>query len=596
MPSRFSYSQDFLLDNQPVKIISGAVHYFRHTPGDWAHSLHNLRALGANTVETYVPWNLHEPREGEFRFQDEADLQAFLALAQEMGLWVILRLSPYICAEWEFGGLPAWLLKRRIGGLRTSDPVFVESARPFLNEVLRRVTPLQIDCGGPIIMMQVENEYGSFGEDQRYLSLIRQLFLEAGVTVPLVTSDGGWQTALYAGHLRGESVLPTANFGSDTQSNFDALAQYMADNDIVGPLMCMEFWCGWFNRWGEEVIVRDPQETAREVDAILARGHINIYMFHGGTNFGFWNASCDVNREIRSQVTSYDYDAPLNEAGNPTEKYYAIRDVVAKYLKEPPPAPRVKPSRALPPVALSARTSLFSTLKTLSEPVSNRTTLPMEQLDQALGYTLYRTHVKRGQQLNKLRLMEASDRAQIFINQQWVATQSYQELGDPVMLDDAQLNLPRPQLDILVENMGRNCYGPKLLAPTQSKGIRSGVMLDLHFLFDWQHFPLSLENIGNVDFAGEWQPGVPAFYAFDFDIDGDICDSWIDCSAWGKGCAFINGFALGRYWSRGPIAHLYLPHDRLKKTNNRVVIFETEGAPLDELRFAARPARIDNRG
>ncbi len=308
---RFEVSDNFLLDQKPFKILSGAIHYFRVHPDDWHHSLYNLKALGFNTVETYVPWNVHEPEKGRFNFQGQLDLERFLQIAQDLGLYAIVRPSPFICAEWEFGGLPAWLLTEDMR-IRSSDPRFIEAVAAYYDELLPHLTPRLLDRGGNILMMQVENEYGSYGEDKAYLRAVRDLMIERGVTCPLFTSDGPWRATLEAGTLIDEDLLVTGNFGSRADENFASMKEFFQEHDKKWPLMCMEFWDGWFNRWKEPIITRDPEELAEAVHEVLKQGSINLYMFHGGTNFGFMNG-CSARGTIDlPQVTSYDYDALLN--------------------------------------------------------------------------------------------------------------------------------------------------------------------------------------------------------------------------------------------------------------------------------------------
>ena len=310
----FEIRDAFYLKGQPFKILSGAIHYFRIDPADWYHSLYNLKALGFNTVETYVPWNAHEPRKGQFDFSGRLDLERFIQTAQSLGLYMIVRPSPFICAEWEFGGLPAWLLEEDLR-IRSSDPAFIEAVDRYYDRLLGLLTPYQVDQGGPILMMQVENEYGSYGEDKDYLRAIRDLMKEKGVTCPLFTSDGPWRATLRAGTLIEEDLFVTGNFGSKAAYNFGQMKEFFDEYGKRWPLMCMEFWDGWFTRWKEPVIQRDPEELAEAVHEVLELGSINLYMFHGGTNFGFMNGCSARGTLDLPQVTSYDYGALLNEQG-----------------------------------------------------------------------------------------------------------------------------------------------------------------------------------------------------------------------------------------------------------------------------------------
>ena len=301
----FEIRDAFYLNGQPFKILSGAIHYFRIDPDDWYHSLFNLKALGFNTVETYVPWNAHEPYKGQFDFSGRLDIERFIQTAQSLGLYMIVRPSPFICAEWEFGGLPAWLLEEDMR-IRSSDPAFIKAVSQYYDRLLGILTRYQVDQGGPILMMQVENEYGSYGEDKTYLRAVRDLMKEKGVTCPLFTSDGPWRATLRAGTLIEDDVFVTGNFGSKASYNFAQMQEFFDEHGKKWPLMCMEFWDGWFTRWKEPVIHRDPEELAEAVHEVLELGSINLYMFHGGTNFGFMNGCSARGTLDLPQVTSYD--------------------------------------------------------------------------------------------------------------------------------------------------------------------------------------------------------------------------------------------------------------------------------------------------
>lgn len=582
---KFEIREEFLLDGKPFRFLSGAVHYFRIVPEDWENTLYNLKSMGCNTVETYVPWNIHEPEEGQFDFSGIKDLEAFLKTAQSLGLYAIVRPSPYICAEWEFGGLPAWLLRYSDMKVRTNTPLFLEKVARYYQKLFQILVPLQVTNGGPILMMQVENEYGSYGNDKEYLRSIKTLMEQNGVDVPLFTSDGSWIQALEAGSLIEDDVLATANFGSRTHENLDVLEVFFKKYGKRWPLMCMEFWDGWFNRWNEEIILRDPEDLAMEAEAMLSRGSINFYMFRGGTNFGFMNG-CSAREEADlPQVTSYDYDAVMKEWGEPTEKYERLKQVIKKQFPNAvQSAPRYPEKRAYGKAILNRKVSLFHTLHTLSKPVVSDTVMTMEKMGSGYGYALYQKDVKGYGKEEKMKVVDASDRAQIYVNHKWIETQYQKTMGKEfeVMLQEENT------IDILVENMGRVNYGYRMPSPTQKKGIRSGVRVDIHFETGWTQYALGLENIGNVDFNGSWEEGVPAFYEYVF--EADTCENtFLDCSALSKGCAFLNGFHLGRYWNQGPIQYLYIPGSLIRKGQNRIVLFETDGAVADELWLRDEP-------
>ncbi len=586
----FEISDEFLLDGEPFTILSGAIHYFRVHPTDWHHSLYNLKAMGFNTVETYVPWNLHEPKPGEFTFQGMVDLARFLDEATELGLYIIVRPSPFICAEWEWGGLPAWLLADHTMRPRSRDPKFLECVARYYDELMPVLVPRQVTHGGNIIMMQVENEYGSYGEDKDYLRAIRDLMLERGVDVPLCTSDGPWRGCLRAGTLIDDDVFVTGNFGSRAGENFANLKAFHEEHGKNWPLMCMEFWDGWFNRWGENVITRDAQDLADSVRELLELGgSMNLYMFHGGTNFGFMNGCSARHTHDLHQVTSYDYDAPLNEEGNPTEKWYKLRDVVRELFPNNWTAePLIKKAVAVEDIALTERTGLFENLDNLSTPQHSFYPQAMEDLGQSYGYTLYRTTIERDvapEADERIRVIDGRDRAQVYVDGTLVATQYQEHIGE-----DIKCPLPAEQndLSILVENMGRVNYGHKFLADTQHKGIRTGVCVDLHFVTEWDQYCLPLDNISKLDFTRGWTPGQPTFSRFEFTLD-EPADTFIDTTGFGKGCVFVNGFNVGRYWEIGPIATLYVPHGFTHAGVNELVVFETEGTLGSTISLRSEP-------
>ncbi|WP_303973942.1 beta-galactosidase family protein [Streptococcus merionis] len=572
--TRFEISDEFYLDGHPFKILSGAIHYFRVHPDDWYHSLYNLKALGFNTVETYVAWNLHEPRKGQFDFEGILDIERFLDTAKDLGLYAIVRPSPFICAEWEFGGLPAWLLTEKMR-IRSSDPSYLKHVADYYDILLPKLVKRQLDHGGNILMMQIENEYGSFGEEKEYLRALKALMKERGVSVPFFTSDGPWRATLRAGSLIEEGIFTTGNFGSKAIQNFKEMQAFFDEHGKKWPLMCMEFWDGWFNRWKEPIIRRDPEELAQAVRECISLGSINLYMFHGGTNFGFMNGCSARGVTDLPQVTSYDYDAPLDEQGNPTAKYFAIKKMLHTFypdLKQQEPL--IKESLSKEGIPLKDRVSLFATLDSLAEPIETVYPLTMEALGQATGYLLYRTQVENDRsEPERFRIIDGRDRAQFFINEKLVATQYQAEIGEDILY---QLEDRLSQVDVLIENMGRVNYGHKLLAETQQKGLRQGVMADLHFLTGWRQYCLSLDNTEKIDFSAGWKPNQSAFYRYEFELE-ELEDTYLDMAEFGKGVAFINGVNLGRFWNEGPILSLYLPKGFLKKGRNEIIVFETEG-------------------
>ncbi len=585
----FEIKEDFLLDGKPIKLISGAIHYFRMTPAQWTDSLYNLKALGANTVETYIPWNLHEPREGVYDFEGMKDICAFVKQAQTLGLMVILRPSVYICAEWEFGGLPAWLLNEPMR-LRSTDPRFMAKVRNYFQVLLPKLVPLQITHGGPVIMMQVENEYGSYGMEKAYLRQTKELMEEYGIDVPLFTSDGAWEEVLDAGTLIEDDVFVTGNFGSRSKENAAVMKDFMAKHGKNWPIMCMEYWDGWFNRWGEPIIKRDGQDLANEVKEMLAVGSLNLYMFHGGTNFGFYNGCSARGALDLPQVSSYDYDALLTEAGAPTDKYYHVQKAIKEACPEVWQAkPRTKQLAALGTFPIENSVSLLAIKDQLMAPQESMYPLTMEAASTGYGYLLYSVQLKNYHRENKLKVVEASDRLHIFTDGQLQAIQYQETLGEELLIQGAP-DKETIELDVLVENMGRVNYGFKLNGPTQAKGIRGGIMQDIHFHQGYRHYPvtLSAEQLQAIDYQAGKNPTHPSFYQTTFRLT-EVGDTFIDCRGYGKGVVIVNGINLGRYWQRGPVHSLYCPKEFLKKGSNEVVVFETDGVEIKELVFCDQP-------
>ncbi|MDP4098144.1 beta-galactosidase [Paenibacillus sp. P96] len=589
MPVLEIRGDQFVYGEKPLQILSGAVHYFRIVPEYWRDRLLKLQACGLNTVETYIAWNVHEPEEGCFRFDGMADVESFIRLAGSLGLHVIVRPSPYICAEWEFGGLPAWLLADANMRLRCFNRAYLAKVDAYYDELLSRLQPLLCTNGGPIIAVQIENEYGSFGNDKAYLEYIRDALRCRGIDVLLFTSDGPEDHMLQGGTIDG--VLATVNFGTRAKEAFAKLREYQPD----GPLMCMEFWNGWFDHWMEPHQVRPAVEIAEELEAMLELGaSVNLYMFHGGTNFGFMNGANHIQR-YEPTVSSYDYDALLSEDGEPTEKFYAVRSVLERHLGLPPlELPPPLPKRSYGTVHLTKRAELFSQLDQLSSPVRTACPEPMEKLGQAYGFILYSTFVTGPRSGMELVLQEVRDRALIFVNGVHKGTI---ERWNPQTLP---LDVPPEglKLDILVENMGRINYGPLLRDP---KGITEGVRLGNQFLHDWTIRPLPLDKLDQLTFAeieteAKASSGTgPAFYRGIFQVD-EPADTFAQTDGWTKGVAYINGCMLGRYWDAGPTRTLYIPAPLLRKGGNVLDIFELHGTSSLSVELTDRPELGQEKG
>lgn len=576
----FEIKDKFYLDGEPFQIISGAVHYFRTVPEYWRDRLEKLVNMGCNTVETYIPWNFHEPVEGEFLWDGMRDICRFIETAKALGLYMMIRPSPYICAEWEFGGLPAWLLKDRNMRLRCSYQPYLDAVKKYYGELIPKLVPYQIDRGGNIILVQLENEYGYYGNDTAYLEFLRDTMRELGITVPFVTSDGPWNEPIFKSGIV-EGALPTGNFGSAAEWQFGQMEKFIGGGK---PLMCMEFWNGWFDAWGEEHHTTPPEKAAAELEELLKRGSLNFYMFEGGTNFGFMSGRNGGNKT--PDVTSYDYDAPLTEDGHITEKYGLFKEIISKYrsFDEIPLTTDIK-RKAYGEISCSGKAGLFDILDSISAPVRSPYPLSMEDIGQNYGYILYRLNIKPDETVNELRLENAADRAQCYRSGEFLYTAFGDNIGEKFEPEEKTAG---GTVEILVENLGRENFGTGL--ESQRKGILGGVKVNDHRCFGFEIFPLPLDEkqIGNIAFTGSAAESSPAFLKFDFDVD-EPCDTFLDTAGFGKGCAFINGFNLGRFWDIGPQKRLYIPAPLLKKGANTLVIFETEGKRSDMITLTDTP-------
>lgn len=575
----------FVLDGRPIQVLSGALHYFRVLPEQWPHRLRMLRAMGLNCVETYVPWNLHEPEPGVYH--DVEALGEFLTRAAEAGLHAIVRPGPYICAEWENGGLPAWLTGRDDVRLRCLDEPYLEAVDRWFDRLIPLIAEHQVTRGGNVLMVQVENEYGSYGSDRAYLRDLADGLVRRGIDVPLFTSDGPEAHMLSGGSLPG--VLATVNFGSDPEGAFAALAELRPQD----PPFCMEYWCGWFDHWGERHTTRDPADAADVLDRMLAAGaSVNVYMAHGGTNFGTWaganRGGPEHSGEYGPTITSYDYDAPIDERGAPTEKFRLFREVLSRYATEPlpevpEPAPLLEPGE----IRLSESLRLFDVLDVLSpDPVAAPTPPTFEQLGLTHGLVLYRTALPGPRPALPLTLDGLADRAHVFLDGKLAAVLDEDR---PVL----EVDVPgeRRAVDVLVESMGRVNYGPLV---GERKGIVKGIRHALQWVHGYEVHPVDLAGVGGLPWERAEGPdaslpaGGPVFHRGFFEVDTPA-DGWIHPAGWGKGYLWVNGFCLGRYWSRGPQGSLYLPWPLLRPGRNEVVVLELDGADPGVLALRDEP-------
>ena len=550
---------DFLRDGRPHQVIAGALHYFRVHPDHWQDRIRKARLMGLNTIETYVAWNAHEPRRGEWDATGWNDLGRFLDLVHAEGMDAIVRPGPYICAEWHNGGLPTWLTAGE-RALRSSDPQFLADVSDYLQRVYEIVVPRQIDRGGPVVLVQIENEYGAYGSDKAYLEALVALTKDAGITVPLTTVDQPQDQMLADGSL--PTLHKTGSFGSRSAERLATLRAHQP----TGPLMCSEFWDGWFDWWGGVHHTTDVSAAASDLDALLAAGaSVNIYMFHGGTNFGLTNGANHKGRYLPI-VTSYDYDAPLDEAGNATAKFFAFREVIAKYAPVPdelPSAATAAPVLTVPLTPVGAWTDAAASALPTDAP----------QTFDALGHlsALVRYDVELPPMTGPglLTLDEPRDTAWVRVDGQPVGTLSRTR-------HDRTLRIPAGRvLSILVEEQGRVNYAHRL---GEEKGLVGSPSLDGVPLTGWTSTPLDVAEIARA-VADRTDAGAPDGEPTAWVADAELvepADLFLDTGSWGKGYAFVNGFFLGRYWRNAPQRTLFVPSPATRAGTNRLVVLELE--------------------
>lgn len=561
----------FVLDGKPFRILSGEMHYARIPRAYWRDRLRKARAMGLNTITTYVFWNVHEPRPGVYDFSGQYDVAEFVREAQQEGLYVNLRPGPYSCAEWDFGGFPAWLLKDRSMVVRSTDPKFLAAASRWMHRLGQELAPLQIGNGGPIITVQIENEYGSFGSDRTYLNAIRKMIVDSGFTsAQLYTADGAEQ--MPNGSF---PDLPAAvNFGTGEAKSAFAQVLKMRPNQ---PHMAGEYWDGWFDHWGAKHETRDLQTQIDEFRWIVNQGYsVSVYMAHGGTSFGFMSGANSDGHNYEPDVTSYDYQATLDESGRPTPKYFAFRDIIAKATgAEPPPVPPSPAPIAVAPFRLTASRSLWQSLPT---PIASPRPLTMEEVGQNYGYILYRTKLKTTG-AGDLVLDQLHSYARIYLDGALVGILD-RRLGKSSLPLTAHAG---QQLDILVENTGRVNFS--IVLRGERAGITNRVLWRGLPLIGWKIYPLPMGSQSpdpdssaapqKLAFTGTPCTG-PCFYRAHFTVAAPG-DTFLDVRALGKGAVWINGHALGRFWKIGPQQTLYVPGPWLRQGENEIVVFDIDG-------------------
>lgn len=609
----------FTLNNKNVSIYSGAMHYFRVPKEYWKDRLQRLRAAGLNTVETYVPWNLHEPEigtydfgTGNFEMSDFLDIKQFITTAQEEDLFVIVRPGPYICGEWEFGGLPSWLLREKNIKIRTSDEKFMKHVVRYFNKLLVLLATLQFTLGGPIIGFQIENEYGStewksksgsFTPDKIYLQQLRSLMIENGIVELLFTSDSPLSKS-DLGTLPG--LLQTANFDHSATAQFNKLKTLQQNK----PTMAMEFWSGWFDHWGENHQIRSPKNFREILSEILSYpASVNFYMFHGGTNWGFLNGAnipSDSASPIKYQpdTTSYDYDAPLSESGDYTEKYYIVKDLLERHnviKTKLPKMPKELTKIAYPSIKIDKSLTYGNIVNQLPSVISSPNLIPMELLNinnnsgQSYGYIIYRK--KLNIPANSVLTITGfiSDSVLVLIDGNLLSPplKTSRDLNNfgYWRLENSTIQLPpkiNATLDLVVENWGRNNFG-RLETFIQFKGLYKPVFLNNEEIKDWEILPIEFKKrwTNNLSNWSTFATRNVSLHCANLNVE-ELFDTYLDMRKWNTGIVIVNGFVLGRYMHIGPQQTLYLPAPLMKKGSNKIIIFE-HFTPASYIEFSKNP-------
>ena len=576
-------NKKFYMDSKPFDIYSGAMHYFRTVPEYWEDRLTKLKAAGFNTVETYVCWNLHEKKPGEFDFSGILDIEKYLEIAQKVGLYAIVRPGPYICAEWDFGGLPAWLLKDKNMQIRCMYPDYLKCVERFYKELLPRLVPHLESHGGNIIAMQVENEYGSYGNDKDYLRYVEKLTRDCGIDCLLFTSDENTNNMISGGSL--PDIYKVLNFGSRSRTAFNVLKDF--END--GPNMCGEFWCGWFDHWRDKHHTRNSLEIVNEIKGFIDNGaSFNIYMFHGGTNFGFTaGANHNQGHGYEPTVTSYDYCAMLTEWGDYTPAYHAVRKLLCeKQGIEPPELPESPKLQSIGNVELTETASLFENLDNIGE--KHHVSVPegMEYFGQNFGLIYYETTLKGKYNASPMYVKNVHDFAEVYfdgekktsIDRTLYSVEGKTTLKDVIFKKKKGESSPflmpalsgERKIGVLVDTMGRVNYGNML----DRKGI-SDIYLGIQRLMNYDVWTLPLDNLDKLKYSSSVKKEEPVFLRGSFKTDSKA-DCFIHLDGFNRGCVYINGFNLGRFWKVGPQKSLYIP-GTLLKDENEIIVFNIGG-------------------
>ena len=592
--------KSFLLNGEPFVVKAAEIHYPRIPQPYWEHRIKMCKALGMNTVCIYVFWNIHEQREGQFDFTGNNDVAAFCRLAQKNGMYVIVRPGPYVCAEWEMGGLPWWLLKKKDIRLREQDPYFMERVKIFEQKVGEQLAPLTIQNGGPIIMVQVENEYGSYGENKPYVSEIRDCLRGIyGQELALFQCD--WASNFEKNGL--DDLVWTMNFG--TGANIDQQFRRLGELRPNAPKMCSEFWSGWFDKWGAQHETRPAKDMVDGMDEMLSKGiSFSLYMTHGGTSFGHWAGANSPG--FAPDVTSYDYDAPINEQGLPTSKFWELRAMMQKYSLSPASSPKVKGNKVALPAAPKAPMPIIEVPQfrlekvmdlcgLVTKRVENRDVLTMEDMDCGWGMIQYTTTLPDIPRKSVLTLNDCHDYAQIWVNHQFVGSIDRVKNEKSLMLPPVKKG---DVLNILVEAMGRINFGRAI---KDFKGITSDVQLQTeqdghemtytlkHWVIrtmadDYEAIKTAMASNRMEAKDNEAIVSDGGYFKGEFTLK-KVGDTFLNFEAFGKGQVWVNGHAMGRIWHIGPQQTLYVPGCWLKKGKNEVIVLDIVGPKAEPIVF-----------
>lgn len=557
-------TSDFLLDGKPFQIISGEIHPARVPAEYWRHRIKMAKAMGCNTIAAYIFWNYHEQDEGIYDFSTgNHNLKRFFEIVREEGMWLLLRPGPYVCAEWELGGIPPYLLRIPDIKVRCMDPRYMKAAERYLGKLAAEVRPYLVSEGGPILMVQIENEYGSYGNDRDYLIRLKEIWIENGINIPYFTGDGPTTYMLEAGSLPGCAV------GLDSGSS---LADFELANKMNPgvPVFSSETYPGWLTHWGEEWARPDTSDLLKEVKFLMDnKKSFNFYVIHGGTNFGFTAGANSGGKGYEPDITSYDYDAPVSEQGIATPKYFALRKLIGSYLPEGKnldPVPEPVPAVDIPEIEMKTFTSVW---ENMPHPVKSVQPKPFEGYGQDYGFILYKTNLI-GHKKGKLTVTDIHDYATIFLNGEYIGKLDRREGINVINIPESEV--PNPVLEIFVEAMGRINFAQHMI---DRKGITDRVTLNGMTLMNWEvfNFPMDDKFISMLKPSGKEESKAGIFFKGTFSVN-KTGDTFIDLTNYQKGVVWVNGHNLGRFWETGPQKRLYCPATWLNTGMNEIIIFD----------------------